>query len=288
MTNGNPSLLQDLLVRVKQLPPAAGLAGVVILVAVLAFYFVSAEPDPEPEPEEEVVEVPPPPPPPLPPPPPPPGTEPEPEPERFEMPALDASDAVVRELAGALSGNPELAGWLVTEGLVRTFVVVVDNVADGTNPSRHVPFLRPEGRFQIAGDASAPRVSEASHARYDGVAAIVASLDAEGAAELYRRFRPLMEEAYEELGQPGDAFHDTVWRAVAHLLNAPVIEGRPALVARGPLYMYADPTLEYLSPTQRQLIGMGPDNQRRVQQKIRQIAAAVGLTDLPRAHVVRR
>ena len=109
------------------------------------------------------------------------------------MPALDASDAVVRELAGALSGNPEFASWLVTDGLVRTFVVVVDNVADGTNPSQHVPFLRPEGRFQVAGDTSAPRVSEASHARYDGVAAIVATLDAAGAAELYRRFRPLME-----------------------------------------------------------------------------------------------
>ena len=161
-------------------------------------------------------------------------------------------------------------------------------MAEGTNPSQHVPFLRPGSRFQIDGDSPAPLISAASYARYDDAAALVASLDAEGIAELYQRLGPLLREAYEELGQPGDAFQDTVWRAVAHLLNAPVIEGRPELVARGPLFLYADETLEYLSPAQRQLIGMGPDNQRRVQRKIRQIAAAIGLTDLPRPHVVQR
>ena len=288
MTNGNPTLLQDLLTRVKQLPPAAGLGGVVILVAILGYLFVDTGPEPEPEPE--VVEAPPPPPPPAPPPPEP---EPEPEPERepepeVEIPPLNASDPVVRELAAELSASPELASWLVTDELVRTVVVVIDNVAEGTNPSQHVPFLRPEGRFQIDGDTSAPRVSTASYARYDEVAALVASLDAEGIAELYRQLRPLLREAYEELGQPSDAFGDTVWRAVAHLLNAPVIEGRPELVARGPLYLYADETLEYLSPAQRQLIGMGPDNQRRVQRKIREIGVALGFTDLPRPHVVQR
>ena len=191
-------------------------------------------------------------------------------------------------MASELSERPELASWLVTDELVRTLVVVIDNVAEGTNPSQHLPFLRPAGRFQTEGDAAAPQIAAASYARYDGVAALVASLDVEGVAELYQRLRPLMEEAYEELGQPGGAFHDTVWRAVAHLLNAPVIEGRPGLVARGPLFLYADETLEYLSPAQRQLIGMGPDNQRRVQQTIRRVAQAIGLTDLPRAHVVQR
>ena len=195
---------------------------------------------------------------------------------------------MVRRLAGALSRHPGLAAWLATDELVRTFVVVVDNVAEGTNPAQHLPFLRPEGRFQVAGEPSSPRISAASFARYDDAAALVASLDAGGTARLYERLRPLLEDAYEELGQPGSAFEDTLWRAAVHLLNAPVIEGQPALVARGPLYLYADETLEYLSPPQRQLIGMGPDNQRRVQRKIRQIAAAIGLTDLPRPHVVRR
>ena len=297
MTNGNPSLLQDLLNRVKRLPPAAGLAAAVIGVAVAGYLFVDVEPEPEPpvaqapepepepepqpEPETEPVE-----------PEPEPETEPvEPEPEPEPEPAippLEDSDDVIRRLVGALSRHPGLAAWLVTEDLVRTFVVVVDNVADGTNPAQHLPFLRPEGRFEVEGEPSSPRIAAASFARYDGAAAVAASVDAAGAARLYERLRPLLEDAYEELGQPGSAFEDTLWRAAVHLLNAPVIEGRAALVRRGPLYLYADQTLEYLSPTQRQLIGMGPDNQRRVQGKIRQIATAIGLTDLPRPHVVRR
>ena len=99
-----------------------------------------------------------------------------------------------------------------------------------------------------------------------------------------------------------------MWRAVAHpdcSTRRSSTAGRPWSPADR-LYLYANPALEYLSPTQRQLIGMSwhsgqasmdrwylshaqrqligmaPDNQRRVQQKIRQIAAAVGLTDLPR------
>src|SRR5262245_40914703 len=48
---------------------------------------------------------------------------------RTPLPELDASDAFVRKLVQALSANPAWATWLATEGLVRRFVVVIDNVA---------------------------------------------------------------------------------------------------------------------------------------------------------------
>ena len=49
---------------------------------------------------------------------------------RTPLPELDASDEFVRKLVEALSANPGWAKWLATEGLVRRFVVVVDNVAE--------------------------------------------------------------------------------------------------------------------------------------------------------------
>lgn len=283
MTNGNVSPLQKLLARVRELPPAAGLAAAIILVA-LAAYFLVANGEPETDPETDAASADPPAAPPPPEPEPPPEAEEEPD---AGAPGLDDSDSLVRDLLRGLSEHPGLASWLVTDELIRTFVVVVDNVADMRNPAQHLPFLRPGTRFATEGDPSALRIAAASHARYDGVAEVASSLDPEGVAEIYRRLRPLMEEAYAELGQPGDAFHSTLRRAAAHLLDAPIIEGQPQMLARGPLYLYADETLESLSTAERQFMSMGPDNQRRVQQAIRDIARAIGFDDLPSGRVVR-
>lgn len=261
----------------------AGIAGVVLIAFGFGLYFFLG-PAEEPTPDTEVAVDPAPPPPPPPPEP----ESPEPEPEPFELPLLDESDAVLRELVAALSSHPGLAAWLVTNDLIRTFVVAVDNVADGTNPARHVPLMRPTTRFQTEGELPDLFVTPTSHRRYDVVAGVAASLDPAGTAELYHRLLPLMDEAYDELGYPDTAFHDTLRRAVGRVLDTPVVEGRPALVARGPLYLYADRALEDQTPVQKQLIGMGPDNLRTVQAAVRAIATAIGLTDLPPARVLPR
>jgi hypothetical protein len=41
-------------------------------------------------------------------------------------------------------------------------------------------------------------------------------------------------------------------------------------------YMYVDPRLEKLSPAQRLLLRMGPENERRIQSKLRDFALALG------------
>ena len=211
-----------------------------------------------------------------------------PDPEPFALPALDDSDAVVRDLVAALSAHPGLAAWLVTDGLIRRFVVAVDNIADGSNPAQHVPFMRPDTRFRTAGEEPELRIDPASFSRYDTHAQIVASLDTDGIAELYRRLLPLMDEAYAELGYPDTTFSNAFARAVAHLLEAPVIEGQPALVPRASFFEYTDDELESLSPAHKQFIGMGPENMRAVQAKIREIATAIGIGDLPRGSVLLR
>lgn len=259
----------------------AGIAGAVLLIAGLGFYFLRG-PAGEPPPETEVAVEPPPAPSVTPP------AAPAPEPEPFELPALDESDAVLRDLVAALSAHPGLAAWLVTDDLIRRFVVAVDNVAEGVNPARHVPFMRPGTRVQTAGEDPDRFIAPASHRRYDAVAGVAASLDPAGTAELYHRFLPLMDEAYAELGYPDTPFADTFRRAVDRVLDTPIVEGQPAVVGRGPLLQYVDTELENYSPVQKQLIGMGPDNLRTVQAALRDIATAIGLTGLPREWVLRR
>ena len=62
--------------------------------------------------------------------------------EEIALPSLDESDSLVRNLVAALTSHPAFAAWLIPDQLVRTFVLVVDNVADGNNPAARLPPLR--------------------------------------------------------------------------------------------------------------------------------------------------
>lgn len=259
----------------------AGGVGAVVILGIAGYFLFGPESDETP-PQVTVVDERPPPtaPPPAPPP------QPE---EELVLPPLDESDSLIRELAAALTRHPGWAGWLATDNLIRTFVVVVDNVAEGNNPAAHVRFMRTEQRFEAEEADGQLRIAETSFRRYDGLTAIVDALDVPGSAELYAQLLPLMEEAYAELGAPPDvSFHATFQRAVARLLEAPVVEGQPAVAPRGPFFVYTDPALEDLSPATKQLMGVGPENLRTIQAKVREIAAALGLAELPRGSVLLR
>ncbi len=263
----------------------AGGASAVVILAIAGyyfFYFFNLESDTEPQPPRvRVVDERPPSAPPRPAPPP---VE-----EEFVPPPLDESDSIIRELAVALSTNPDWVEWLVPDNLIRTFVVVVDNVADGNSPAEHLQFMKSETTFETEEADGELLIAEVSYRRYDGLTGIVESLDTNGSAQLYGQLLPLMEEAYVDLGAPpGVAFADTFHRAVARLLETPVVEGEPTLMPRGPFFMYSDPALEGLSPAAKQLMGVGPENLRTIQTKVRDIAGAIGLTDLPRGSVLLR
>jgi hypothetical protein len=193
----------------------------------------------------------------------------------LELPALDASDALVRELLAALSSRPELAAWLAHEAIVRTFVVCVDNVAEGRSPARHVRFLAPKEPFATTGPRGALRIATASFARYDLAADVLQSIEPAAAARLYHQLAPLAQQAYRELGYPDGDFRPTLDRAIAELLGAPVLPDDVALVPAVLSYRFADPGLEARSDAQKQLLRLGPRNQKIVQGWLRRFAEAL-------------
>jgi hypothetical protein len=194
----------------------------------------------------------------------------------IDLPPLDETDALVRELVRALSSHPRLAAWLTTDGLIRNFTVVVDNVADGRTPANHLRVLRPTGGFRPI-DAGGTMVMDLrSYDRYNDLAAAAASVDTAGAARLYATLKPRIEDAYRELGQDAP-FDRAIERAIVHLLQAPVLQGEISLVPRGAVYDYNDSRIERLSQAQKQLLRMGPRNMRIIQRKLRDIGLAMGI-----------
>jgi hypothetical protein len=194
------------------------------------------------------------------------------------VPQLDASDDFVRALIRQLSQKPEWAAWLASGDLVRAFVVSVDKIAVGSSPAHELKPAAPQARFQTLGAGRTLRVDPRSYDRYNSLANVVDAIDPEGAARAYRRLRPLMQQAFEELGYVNLPFDDRLARALGRLVDVPVQEGDVMLRATSVTFQFADPELEALSPAQKHMLRMGPHNMRLVQTKLRAFARAAGLT----------
>jgi len=203
--------------------------------------------------------------------------------EPIDLPPLVLTDPLVRELLGKLSSSPTLAVWLATDGLIRAFVVSVENVADGSSPARHVRALAPRSPFRTLDEGGAITVDPRSFSRYDGIANAATAMEPADLARVYSMLKPRLVEAYKELGHPDGDLDAVVERAIAHLLRTPVVEDPMVLRPRVLSFRYDREDLEALSPAQKQLLRMGPRNVRIVQDQLRAVARELGipLTSLP-------
>lgn len=203
--------------------------------------------------------------------------------EPIDLPPLVLTDPLVRELLGKLSSNPTLAAWLATDGLIRAFVVSIENVADGKTPAKHVRALAPRAPFRTVTEGRTIVADPSAYSRYDSLANAAASLDAAGLARVYSTLKPRLVEAYQELGHPEGDFDVAVEKAIVLLLQTPTVEVSTPLIQAVLSYRYATPDLEQLTPAQKQLLRMGPRNARIVQEQLRAIARELGipLTRLP-------
>jgi hypothetical protein len=193
------------------------------------------------------------------------------------LPPLDVTDPLVRELLRGLSFHPELAAWLATSGLIRTFVVSVENVAGGTSPAKHLKVLAPSTPFraQRRGDAILP--DPRAYQRYNGIAETLASFDAAALARIYSTLKPRLVDAYKELGHPEGDIDRAVEQAIVHLLSVPVVGGDLRLKEHLLSYHFERADLEELSGAQKQLLRMGPENVLIVQDKLLSIARELGI-----------
>lgn len=191
----------------------------------------------------------------------------------FILPLLDDSDQLIRDGVVTLSSHPDIAAWLVSDELIRKFVVLVDNTVHGSVPRKHVAFLAPEGPFKANKISDALYVlNEESYARYDLLTAIFAGIDSQRAVEFYVLLKPLFQEAYVELGYTDKQFDEAVFLAIGRLLETPVVPQPIHLVRPVVMYKFADEKLESLSEVQKQLIRMGPKNTRIIHAKLSDIA----------------
>ena len=197
------------------------------------------------------------------------------------LPPLAAAEvpAALKQLLGS-AGE-----WLQADDFASRFTATVDNLARPHAPPLKWPVSPAPGRFTVESAPDGTQVIAASNAqRYAPFVAAASAVDSAAAARLYARTYPLLQQSYRQLGFPDRAFHERLVTVIDRLLAAPEPQGPVAVrltEVKGPVastvpwtrYEFADPALEKLSSGQKMLVRMGPDNERRLKQKLSELRA---------------
>jgi hypothetical protein len=191
------------------------------------------------------------------------------------LPKLSESDADMREALGSVFGRRPIEEILVPDMVVRHIVVTVDNlprnkIAEAMRPVKPLGGLT---ATNTSGDVIT--LSEENAARYAPLIALVQNTDMKQLGAMYIRYYPLFQEAYEDLGYPGQYFNDRLVQVIDHLLQTPEVRGPIQLKQGRVFYEYADPSLEARSAGQKLLLRMGGQNEAVVKQKLRELRIVV-------------
>lgn len=197
---------------------------------------------------------------------------------------LAESDEWVRKKVLELSAQPRWQEWLMNKNLIRRITAAVVNIAEGESPRKHFGFLGSHVPFSALKKDEKLYLDPSSYGRYEFLANVLASLDAAKTTGLFKEFNLFFQEAYRELGYPQGDFQVVLIQAMKELLKVPVVEGEILLKEAVASYWMADDALEDLSDAQKHLLRMGPQNTRKIQKKLQEMALLLGVPEsqLPR------
>jgi hypothetical protein len=206
-----------------------------------------------------------------------------------KLPALDQSDDFVRQMLRNLSPHGKLAEWLKIKNIIRVFVAAVDNIANGKSPRPQLGFLSPGQAFPVSEKGDRIYLDPKGYGRFDIITDAIVSFSTSRTVQVYQKLKPLFQEAYRELGYPQKDFHATFIQAMKRILDTPIVEREIILKeeGKGLNYVFVDDGLESMNEVQRHLLRMGPKNTQKIQQRVREIALALGVpeTQLPQPQI---
>jgi Protein of unknown function (DUF3014) len=191
------------------------------------------------------------------------------------LPTLEESDEPLRTELSDVVGAAPVESFLVPDGLVRKFVATVDNLTAKKVAARLLPVKPVAGDFRATRSDGTITLDPGNYDRYKPFVDFVTQADTSRVRQLYFRYYPLFQKAYQDLGYPSGYFNDRTVEVIDHLLATPDVTGPIELTQPSVYYQFADPQLEALSAGQKALIRMGPENEAAVKEKLREVRAAI-------------
>ncbi|PAJ73292.1 hypothetical protein CJF42_16710 [Pseudoalteromonas sp. NBT06-2] len=185
------------------------------------------------------------------------------------LPQLNDSDLSVKTQLSQYFAKKTLK-LVVQDDMIRRFVVYVDNIGKGKIVKKHSPIIEPQASFTVAeGDilTTAPQ----SYERYTPFVELFTSMTPQQAVNFYKEYKPLFDEAYEEIGYQERDFDEAVFDAIDMVLTTPIVTGNVPLLSESVVYKYAYSDWEQLPEAQKQLLRMGAKNVKKVKSALKGI-----------------
>lgn len=192
-------------------------------------------------------------------------------PQLVPLPPLERSDEYFKLALDELFGDA-LTGLLAESRVIERIVATADNLPRDRVSERIRPIDRIGGTFVVdsLGEDGEYAISNDNYRRYDFLVGLITGADLSAVADTYRRYYPLFQNAYVDLGYPDGYFNDRLVEVIDHLLATPDIDDPVALVRPNVLYEFADADLEDLSSGQKMLLRIGSENRSRIKEKLRE------------------
>ncbi len=205
-------------------------------------------------------------------------TEPEARPEPPpSLPGLNESDAAARRTLSNLLGNDFVEQWVKPEFVISRMVAIVNSL-DGAAPALKAWPLNPldsEPATEEQPEGEALLWTKANAERYAALVDAIASLPPEQAAAMYRRYYPLFQQAWDELGESEPYFNDRLIDIIDHLLASPEVELPFEVVPYEGRLRFGDTSLQEASWGRKLLMRMGKENAGKTKEWLRHFRNAL-------------
>ena len=209
--------------------------------------------------------------------------------EELPLPDLADSDPVALEALTDMVGSEPVDQFVAQEAVISRFVATVDALSGRQVPAVIQAVQGPGGEFLATADEQPDAVildevgdpipqyvvDPVNYQRYTPYVEMLEAVDPAQAAAVFERNRPLLDEAFAQLGYADGDFEARLRAVIDELLATPDVEGPVRLIKPEAFYLYADEDLEALSAGQKVLIRMGPENAARVKAKLAEIRATL-------------
>ncbi len=182
------------------------------------------------------------------------------------LPELNESDDWLKNKLPDLTWRNELIPLLVTEDIIRRFVVFTDNFSQGLLAYEHSLFVQPKDKFSVdeqsvnvEGEQNVWQWDSKTSKRFDLYVDLLRSVDSTTLVNWYIDMKPLIDEAYRELGYEED-FTYALQDAITRVLDMELPKSAMEVTRTSVMYKFQDPQLEALDDSDKLLLRIGKEN----------------------------
>lgn len=183
------------------------------------------------------------------------------------LPSLNESDSWLQEKLQTMTWRKELLKLVIDEDMIRRFVVFTDNFAQGQLAYEHSPVVQPQNAFSAIETKKFTKENgriwqwnEKSSRRFSVYIDLLRSFDSESLVNWYMELKPLIDQAYSELGYEDDDFTETLQAAITRVLNMEIPKHPVEIIRPSVMFHYKDPKIEALDDADKLLLRLGKEN----------------------------